>query len=326
MKSINWGQAFAEVLLLLLGIAAALVVDQWRDGSEARATEQAHLAALRTDFVAADEFLRVRLGALEEQMRHNEALLRILNQPVGSVSPDSITGMIRKAFVDITFRSELPSYTDLVNSGDLGLIQSDDLRRALAEFEVAHVEASDFARKASEQWAGPVTEFFIQHLNATEIYGVESPVSWDAPGIPDFPAYSRTPVVTRVEADEDALWSRVCEPDRDQERHTRRCHAFGDRQPRSDRGDPLFDRRITRLIHPRLGVHPTAHHAVAAKHPLRLAPSSPSGPPVRSTTHSFAPLARTVSRSPPTGPIRDWGRRRSRSTATAGSCSSSTTV
>lgn len=57
MKRIDWGQAFAEVILLLVGIGLALVVDWWADRARDRAAEQEHLAALRADFEVADSTL-----------------------------------------------------------------------------------------------------------------------------------------------------------------------------------------------------------------------------------------------------------------------------
>lgn len=207
MKGINWGQAFAEVILLLLGIGIAFLVDQWRERTQDRHAEQEHLRSLRGDFQAADSVLRVRLSAVEEQLDHNERLLITLGGPVGGVGGDSIARMIRKAFIDVPFGVAIPAYTDLLNSGDLGLLQSEALRRALAEFEAANVQADAYAAKAAAQWAGPVTEFFVRRFNVTQIYGSESAVSWEHPAL-NSPVYSKTPVVRRFVADAEALWSR----------------------------------------------------------------------------------------------------------------------
>lgn len=207
MKNINWGQAFAEVLLLLLGIGVALLADQWRDRSQERSAEQEHLVALRADFHAADSVIRVRLGAVEEQLDHNEALLNTLARPVDDMPGDSVARLLRKAFIDVPFGVATAAYTDLLNAGNLGLLKSEPLRRALAEFATANVQAAAYAEKASAQWAGPVTEFFVRTFNVTLIYGNESVVTWDTPNL-DSPVYRQTPVVSRFVADEAALWSR----------------------------------------------------------------------------------------------------------------------
>jgi hypothetical protein len=53
-----------------------------------------------------------------------------------------------------------------------------------------------------------VTEFFITRLNVSAIYGSESDVTWDYPGIPPSPGYGNTPVIRRFASDEEALWVR----------------------------------------------------------------------------------------------------------------------
>ena len=207
MKRINWGQAIAEVALLLLGIGLALVVDQWRDRAREHAIERSYLTALRSDFEAADSVLEVRLSAIQEQLDHNEGLLMTLAGPVGSASNDSIARLLRKAFVDIPVRVTVPSYQDLVNSGELRLLRNETLRRALSEFDQFNRSADGFSERAAEQWNGPVTDFFARELNATAIYGRESEVTWTHPGMSTFPAYAKNPLVVRPGTNSDAYWS-----------------------------------------------------------------------------------------------------------------------
>ncbi|MDA0329599.1 MAG: hypothetical protein O2958_11390, partial [Gemmatimonadetes bacterium] len=209
MTRINWGQALAEVLLLLLGIGLALVVDQRRDRAQERATERAHLVALKVDFETADSALSVRLDAIREQLSHNEALLETLAGPVGSVPGDSIAALLRKAFADVQVGVTIPSYEDLMTSGELGLLRSEQLRRALAEFHTNNEAADGFSQKAAEQWAGPVTDFFAKELNVTAIYGPHSEVRWMNPGMPVFPGYANNPHVARVAVPDEAYWNPV---------------------------------------------------------------------------------------------------------------------
>jgi hypothetical protein len=103
---------------------------------------------------------------------------------------------------------QVTAYTDLLNSGKLAVLQSEELRRALTEFETANAQAKIYSDNAAAQWAGQVTEFFIKRLNVSAIYGFESDVYWDYPGIPPSPGYDKTPIITRFGSDEDALWGR----------------------------------------------------------------------------------------------------------------------
>jgi hypothetical protein len=200
--------AIGEILLVVIGILIALQVHNWNEERNRQKEERHYLAALRTDFQAAESWFRLILGAVEEQLDHNERLLTILAGPIGSVPSDSLVGMLRKSFIDVPFGVQVTAYTDLLNSGNLAILRSEQLRRALAEFETANILAKGYAEKAAAQWAGQVTEFFIMRLNVTAIYGSESDVTWDYPGIPPSPGYGNTPVIRRFSSDEEALWGR----------------------------------------------------------------------------------------------------------------------
>ena len=200
--------ALGEIALVVIGILIALQVNNWNEESSRMQEERSYLRALRTDFKSAEEAFRLILAAVEEQLRHNEQLLLTLEQPAGSIPADSIAGMLRKSFIDVPFGVQVTSYTDLINSGKLAILRSEELRRALSGFETANTLANGYAEKAADQWAGQVTEFFIRNFDVSTIYGRDSDVSWEAPGIPPSKGYVNTPVNQRFSSDEEALWGR----------------------------------------------------------------------------------------------------------------------
>ena len=200
--------AIGEIALVVIGILIALQVNNWNEERKRQNEENQYLAALHTDFETAEASFQLILGAVQEQLDHNERFLTIMDGPVGSVPNDSLLSMIRKAFIDVPFNVQVTAYSDLVNSGKLAVLQSEELRRALSEFETANSLANSYAERAANQWAGQVTEFFISRLNVSAIYGSESDVRWDYPGIPYIEGYGNTPVISRFPSDEDALWGR----------------------------------------------------------------------------------------------------------------------
>lgn len=161
--------ALGEIALVMIGILLALQVNNWNEERKQKNEESRYLAALQTDFKAAQSWFRLILGAVQEQLDHNEHLLSILDGTPGSIPNDSIVSMIRKSFIDVPFGVQVPAFTDLINSGKLSVLQSEQLRRSLSEFETANSLANDYAQRASEQWAGQVTEFFIERFNVSSI-------------------------------------------------------------------------------------------------------------------------------------------------------------
>lgn len=200
--------AVGEIILVVIGILIALSINNWNETRKQQEEERKYLYALRTDFETAKQSFSVILGAVEEQLDHNEQFITIIAGTEKNISTDSLVGMLRKSFIDVPFGVQVTSYTDLLNSGKLGILQSEELRRALTQFEVTNALANSYAEKAAQQWANQVTEFFIQRLNVSKIYGVESDVQWNSPGIPLSTGYDKTPIIHRFESDEEALWGR----------------------------------------------------------------------------------------------------------------------
>ena len=200
--------AIGEILLVVIGILIALQVNNWNEERNRQNEEMHYLAALKTDFETAESSFQLILSAVQEQLEHNEHLLNLISGPAGSIPSDSLVGMLRKSFIDVPFNVQVTAYSDLLNSGKLAVIQSEELRRALSEFETANALANGYAERAATQWANQVTEFFITRFNVSTIYGSESDVHWDTPDIPHSTGYDNTPVNERFSSDEDAIWGR----------------------------------------------------------------------------------------------------------------------
>ena len=65
--TVNWGQAFAEVVLIVIGVGMALAVDNWADSRQELDEEQQYLVRLLDDF----EATRDSLGRTLEEIRAN---------------------------------------------------------------------------------------------------------------------------------------------------------------------------------------------------------------------------------------------------------------
>lgn len=203
MRRVNWGQALAEVALLLLGAGVAFGLDSWRDEAADRAAERGYLMALRTDFEATDSLFRLTLRGYEDQLRHNEAFLELIADPAESVPSDGLARMVRKAFQWGDFEPQLATYRDMNNSGDLRLLQNDSLRLALAEFEAVVETMGSLNQVALDQWSGPVSQFMVENLNTTVIYGSDSGFQWGDVWIDPI---GHTPAVDRSGDGGDRYW------------------------------------------------------------------------------------------------------------------------
>jgi hypothetical protein len=204
-NTVNWRQAVAEVGLLLIAAAVALAIDSWSDASRERTDERSHLLSLRSDFVATDSTFQVQLGGTEQQAEHVRRFIKTLEGQPGSVPTDSLSGMVRESFLWYRFAPVLTTYSDLVNSGDLGLLRSDSLRAALAEFIGYMDEIGPFLDMGQAQWEDQVTPYYVRHFNVAILYG---PRSAFAVADTTNPGYNMGSEVPRIRSEEAAFWSR----------------------------------------------------------------------------------------------------------------------
>jgi hypothetical protein len=200
---INWKQAIAEVGLLFLGLSLALGADSYVESKREGAEEQQYLVQLKSDFESTASLFREGLADYEDQQAHARGVMAVLAQAPGSVAPDSVGRLVRKTFFWVDFVPVSATYRDMVNSGDLRLLQSAALRTALAEFE-SFIDANrDYNDIALDQWNSQVTPFMIEHFNISDLYGSEVPV----PGGTEA-GYDWGSAIARFDSDEESLWSR----------------------------------------------------------------------------------------------------------------------
>jgi hypothetical protein len=191
MKRVNWPQAVAEVLLLAIGVGLALLADNWWQERQERVEEQAYLVELHADFTATRNELARTLGEARGTRDHVISFLEILSGDPGSVSVDSLVKMVEPSFWWWGIDPVLATYQDMVNSGDLRLIQNGELRVAMAGF-LSFLETIENLNDASLlEWKDLQAPFMIDRLVVTSTY--------EGYGERDFPE-------SRHEADPSAFW------------------------------------------------------------------------------------------------------------------------
>jgi len=125
--------AAKEILLVAVGVWLAFSVESWAAARSDARQEQQYLSGLRSEFVEAEARL---VNHAASQSRGLERLSWLLTR-VRSADPiphDSIADALWRGYITQYFTDPSPTYTDLVQSGRLGMIQSDSLRLALGSW------------------------------------------------------------------------------------------------------------------------------------------------------------------------------------------------
>ena len=201
------GYAIGEIVLIVVGILIALELSEWKAARADLLTEREHLVSLRKDFEETQTIIQTNLTASVEQLRHIKTFLQLLEGEPGSVPVERLVGMVRKSFLGGPIKPILGTYNDLVNSGDIGLLRSEELRLLLAKFEPSWEQQRVTTEMMSEQWSNLVMPFYMENLNVTAMYGLGSAIQFED-NEKELPGVDLGPPVTRIEPEESAFWSR----------------------------------------------------------------------------------------------------------------------
>lgn len=171
--TINWGQAFAEVILIVIGVALALAADDWADQQQELAEEQQYLTRLRADFVTSQANMTEGLASIRENRDLKLRLIAVLQGPMDAIDDVQLAKMIRESMYMQMPTVAMATYNDMVNSGDLRLLRSADLRLALARFEGFWRNYESVIREGFEQWNQLQVPFLVANTSVINIFSAE---------------------------------------------------------------------------------------------------------------------------------------------------------
>ena len=142
-RDIRWRRLLLESVAVVLSILLAFAIDAWWDGHKRDRQERALIDALLQDFESSRESLEGRLDLARRMAEGNAQMLELLElgEPGDTVLvPDSA---LLAVLGGPTYEPSTNSLDAAVASGHLGLLTSEALRIALAEWRRALADTSE---------------------------------------------------------------------------------------------------------------------------------------------------------------------------------------
>jgi hypothetical protein len=170
LNRINFPQAVAEVSLIVFGIVAAFAVQAWWENKKDRETELAYLVSLQQDFVANRKNYVDTADSISIVIENINAVFSILANSDTNALPDSFSETLGRAYFVYTTTPVTGTYDDMVNSGNLRLIESESLRNLLAQF-ITVVEQVRYAEQSQDQGFRTVQAPFLNRFLITTDFG-----------------------------------------------------------------------------------------------------------------------------------------------------------
>ena len=130
----GWRRYAAEALTIVVGILLALAADAGRQYFADRASEREILTALRVEFAADVTELETDQAHRTQKLASIDLLNRVRAGKDKSPPPDALAGAMLDLLDWRFYTASHPVLDDLVTTGRLDLIQSDELRHMLMVF------------------------------------------------------------------------------------------------------------------------------------------------------------------------------------------------
>jgi len=141
--SIDWRKAATEFVVIVVGVLAALAVDQWRDDRNDRATEAEYLGRLKSD-LNADLVQFARFEKVFETKARVVTQLRNLglSELMALDHQQLMDNLVLSSFTGLT-AAQSTTFDELQSTGRLALIQDVQLRDALSGYYTLHAQLTD---------------------------------------------------------------------------------------------------------------------------------------------------------------------------------------
>jgi hypothetical protein len=134
-RSVAWGHALLELVIVALGIVMAVQVDRWRKGREDVRREQEYIARLADDVQQDMGNLKASIELAELRRSFVVLLMDVAEDPSKALDAP-VDFILAVAQAGYTHTPALTSNTfdELRSTGTLGLLRDPDLKKALSDY------------------------------------------------------------------------------------------------------------------------------------------------------------------------------------------------
>ncbi len=131
--------AIGEIVLVVIGILIALSINNFNNSRQERKIEQEYLLSLQTEFEINLAKINNSLKENKERVNAVENMLSLFdNNVLDTISNNQMSNILYSVFGgEAVYYPSTGVLTDIISSGNLNLIQNEQLRQHLASFESA---------------------------------------------------------------------------------------------------------------------------------------------------------------------------------------------
>jgi hypothetical protein len=134
LRRAHWSALALELVVVVAGILLALVIDDWAQDRRDRAAEVTYLQFLERDLQQTVDRLQDLKTFENSQMKDGLFIYRSLSDGVAGADRNAVSLSLARLGTRMTTRLASATYVDLINTGNLQLIDNRELRDAIVQF------------------------------------------------------------------------------------------------------------------------------------------------------------------------------------------------
>ena len=127
--------AIGEIILVVIGILIALSINNWNEQKNNKIEESIILKNLIEDLRADIDGYNESIDWLKSRQAIVDSLLIYLKNPNFPVNDDKLTYWLITSGYILDYTPVYPTYTEIIGSGKLSLIESEEIKRELANYK-----------------------------------------------------------------------------------------------------------------------------------------------------------------------------------------------
>jgi hypothetical protein len=168
---VNWHQATAEVVLIILGILGALAVDSWWDERSEREAEIDYLVSLRSDFVSTRFSLSKEIEVEKRILAIGREIHANIATGLGQLSAAEFVKKISDFYWFSAWEWEpvTATYDELIGSGHLEYIQNQAIRIGMGQFLHLIDQLNDYRSFQLTVWQMGHQPIVYEHLIVSDM-------------------------------------------------------------------------------------------------------------------------------------------------------------
>ncbi len=172
---IDWRYAVRELVLIVAGILIAIALNSWWNNRIDFDRESDYLAGIVVDINNAGAELEATIRFHQQQVADLQHLLNTIEAGPGGASEDSLVALSHALIFNSTFEPELATLEELYGAGNLNLIKSAEIRKALTLYQYQLQNNNDFNDYLSQQSSWTIEPFFMRNLPYLPRQGLAKP-------------------------------------------------------------------------------------------------------------------------------------------------------